>query len=138
MKLLGFNYNKISVEKMADKMKDLKINTKIDVSEIIEIKSDIIKTEEEILGVKFSYGVDYDPKMAKIELAGNIILGIDSKTAKEVLKQWKDKKMPEDFRIILFNIILRKSNLKALQLEDEMNLPLHVQLPSIKSQEKKE
>ncbi|GAG20549.1 unnamed protein product, partial [marine sediment metagenome] len=57
------------------------------------------------------------------------------KIAKDILKEWNDKKMSEDFRITLFNIILRKSNLKAIQLEDEMNLPIHIQLPSLKKED---
>ena len=51
---------------------------------------------------------------------------------------WKDKKMPDDFRNTLFNLILRKASLKALQLEEEMNLPIHMQLPTLKIGEKKE
>jgi peptidoglycan hydrolase CwlO-like protein len=31
---------------------------------------------------------------------------------------------------------LTKSNLKALQLEEEMNLPLHIPLPSLKPADK--
>ena len=50
----------------------------------------------------------------------------------------KDKKMPENFRMTLFNLILRKSSLKALQLEEEMNLPTHIQLPTLKIGDKKE
>lgn len=138
MKILGFNFNKINTEKFLDKIENLKINTKIDVSEINTIKSDFLKTKEELLGINFNYDISYDPDFAKISFAGKIIFSVESKKAKEILKQWKDKKMPEDFKVILFNVILRKSNIKALQLEDEMNLPLHVSLPSLKKQEKKE
>ena len=138
MKILGFNFDKISIEKLSNKVENLKVNTKIDISEIKEVKSDFLKTKEEIVNIKFSYDINYDPNFAKINLAGNIILSINPKVLKEVLKQWKDKKMPEEFRISVFNIILRKSNLKALQLEEEMNLPLHIPMPSIKRPEKKE
>jgi len=138
MKILGFNLTKINVEKFKDKVENLKINTQIDVAEISEVKSDFFKTKEEILAVKFTYGLNYEPEFAKLEFSGNIVLSLDSKTAKNVLKQWKDKKMPEDFRLPLFNIILRKSSLKALQLEEDMNLPIHMQLPSLRAQDKKE
>lgn len=138
MKLIGFNFNKISIEKFSDNVKNLKIDTKIDVPEIKELKSiDFFKTKEELIGVKFKYDISYDPNFAKIELAGDILLSIEPKIAKDILKQWKNKKISEDFRITLFNIILRKSNLKALQLEDEMNLPLHLPLPTLKKQEDK-
>ena len=52
-------------------------------------------------------------------------------------KGWKDKEIPEEFRIAIFNIILRKASVRALQLEEELNLPYHMPFPSIKSQEEK-
>lgn len=137
MKLAGFNFTKISVEKFSDIPEKLKINTNIDIFDIFELKSDFLKTKEELLGVKFTYVVNYDPKFAKTEINGTMIVVLEPKIAKEVLKKWKDKKISEDFRVPIFNIILKKSSLKALQLEDEMNLPLHIPLPSFKKEEKK-
>jgi len=138
MRIIGFNFNKINIEKFSDKIEKLKINTNINISEIKEMELDLFKTKEQFIRVKFTYNIDYEPKMAKIELVGNIVFGAESKIAKDVLKQWEGKKIPEDFKIILFNVILRKSNLKALQLEEELNLPLHISLPSLKKQENKE
>ncbi len=138
MRIIGFNFNKINIEKFSDKIEKLKINTNINISEIKEMELDLFKTKEQFIRVKFTYNIDYEPKIAKIELVGNIVFGAESKIAKDVLKQWEGKKIPEDFKIILFNVILRKSNLKALQLEEELNLPLHVSLPSLKKQENKE
>jgi len=135
MRPVGFNFDKINVEKLSDKAENIKINTKIDISEIKEIKSTFLKTKEDIVKVKFVYGINYDPEFAKIELEGNVLFSLESKKAKNLINQWKEKKISEDFKIILFNFILRKSNLKALQLEDEMNLPLHIPMPSLKKQE---
>jgi len=134
MRLVGFNFTKINIEKFSNKGKNLKINTKIDIPEIKTIKSDFFKIKEEIIQIKFSYNINYNPDIAKIELAGDLLLAVESKLAKDILKQWKDKEMSEDFRIDLFNIILRKSSLKALQLEDEMNLPAHISLPFLKKE----
>lgn len=139
MRIIGFNFTKISIEKLkeaAELKEQLKINTKIDVPELTEVKSHILKTKEEIVGVKFTYGVDYDPGFAKVELEGRTLVAADPKIVKEILKQWKKKKMPEDFRIFLFNIILKKSSLKALHLEEELNLPLHMPMPSFKKEQK--
>ena len=139
MKLIGFNFDKISVEKMASQFENLKINTKIDIPNISSVKSDLFKNKEELLGIKFSFNLNYEPNIAKIELIGTILLSLDSKIAKEALKQWKDKKISEEFKLPVFNIILRKATLRALRLEEEMNLPLHIQLPSLrKDQETKD
>jgi len=136
MKLIGFNFNKISIERFSSKYEGLKIDTKINVLELGELDSKLFKTEDKLLSVKFEYMVDYATKIAKIELVGDILLGIDSKLMKDILEQWKKKKMPEDFKVTLFNIILRKSNVKALELEEDLNLPLHIPLPNLKKQEK--
>jgi hypothetical protein len=71
-----------------------------------------------------------------LKFYGNLIISIESKESKEVLKQWKDKKLPEEFRLNIFNVILKKVSLKALQFEEELNLPPHIPLPSFKPSDK--
>ena len=139
MKLLGFNFTKINAERFPQKSNQgIKVNTNIDVPEIKEAKSDIFK-KESILAVKFKYSVNYEPEYAKIELEGNIAFGADPKTAKKILNDWKDKKISEEVRTIIFNIIFKKANLRALQLEEELALPFHIPMPSLKlGEEKKE
>jgi len=132
MKIIGFNFDKIHIEKISDERKDLKINTNVDITNVKSSKQELFQTKEEVIEIKFSYEVDYAPNIAKISLSGHIVLLIDSKTAKKFVKEWKNKKLPEEHRLIIFNVIMKKSNLKAIQLEDEMNLPLHISLPSIK------
>lgn len=123
MRLIGFNFNKISIERLNNKADKIKFNTKIDISSIEPLKSDVLKTKDEILKVDFVYSILYEPDFAKLELAGNILLSVEPKIAKDVLKGWKNKETSEDFRIFMFNIILRKSNIKALQLEESLAFP---------------
>ena len=137
MKLIGFNFSKISIEKKSDKKENLKINTNINIVDISEIKTNFFNSKEILLGVQFNYTIDYSPSIAKIFFEGNILLSIDPKEAKEILKEWKSKKLQDNFRNIVFNIVFRKCNIKALQLEDEMNLPLHLPMPIIKNQKDK-
>ena len=134
---MGFNITKFDIEKKDVSIKEgLSISTNLDISEIKEANTKEIKTEDSILIAKFKYIVNYDPEIAKIELGGNIIVGIDKELSKTILKQWKDKKIPEEFQIPLFNIILRKANIKALQFEEELGLPSHFPLPSLRKEEK--
>ena len=137
MKIIGFNFDKINIEKLPGKAENLEVKTNIDISEIKEVKSESTSMKEDFLGVGFTFNVNYEPDFARINLSGKVLFAVEPKLSKNILKQWKDKKMPEDFRILLFNVILRKANLKALQLEEEMNLPLHVPMPSLKKQETK-
>jgi len=138
MRVIGFNFTKINIEKLkepseADK---LKISTSIDIPEIKEVKSNFLKAKDQVLEAEFTFTVNYDPKVAKVDLKGRLFASVEPKLAKEVMQQWKKKKMPGEFRYVLFNVILKKSTLKALYLEEELNLPLHMPMPSFKKKNK--
>jgi hypothetical protein len=132
MKIVGFNFKKLNIEKISDKFEELKINTNIDITNVKQIKPDIFQPKEELIEIEFNYVIDYSPDIAKISLSGTVLVMADSKIINDFIKQWKKKKLPEEHKILIFNVILKKSNLKAMQLEDEMNLPLHIPLPSVK------
>lgn len=136
MKIIGFNLNKISAESLSNDFKELKINTNIKIEDIESAKSDIFKKDEEAINIKFNYLLDYAPSIAKLAFSGSIVMLVNEKESKNILKQWENKKIPDAIKLPLFNIILRKTNIKALELEDELNLPLHIALPSLKPQKK--
>ncbi len=134
MKLIGFNFKKISAEKIKNISGKIDVKANIDVLNIKEVNSDIFnKSKENLLGVDFIYFINYELGFAKIELKGDLLLSVDSKETKEILKNWEDKKMPDNFKVDLFNIILMKTTVKTLQLEEEIGLPAHVSLPKIES-----
>lgn len=138
MKLAGFNFTKIFIEKKSSVFKDLKVNTNMNLKSIEEAKQDFLKTGDQFLTIKFSYGINYEPGIAKIELEGTMLVGMDKKQAKEVLSQWKEKKLEEKYNLSFFNVLLTKSNVKALELEEDFNLPFHFKLPTISSINKKQ
>ena len=135
MKILGLNFTKLNAEKFSVETKGVKIDTHIDLSEIREVKSDFFSPKEKVLGIKFSYEINYEPNFAKIKLAGNILVSIDEPIFSQVLEGWKTKDLPEEFRLGIFNLILKKSSLKALQLEEELNIPLHIAMPFLKAKD---
>jgi hypothetical protein len=141
MRAIGFSFKKINVEKLAsNSLEDIKINANIEIPEIFSVKpTDLLKPKDELLGVRFVYTLSYEPDFAKLAFSGEIVLEVDPKSAKEILKAWKEnKEMLEEFKMLVFNIILRKCNLKALEIEDEMNLPLHMPMPTIQQKDDKE
>ena len=66
---------------------------------------------------------------------GYVLLALDAEKSKEVLKKWKSKKVSDDIRIHLFNFIMTKCNIKAINLEDDVGLPLHVPMPRLSNQQ---
>lgn len=137
MKLISFNFTKMDLEKKSDNLQGLKIGTEINILDIKEAKADIFSSPDSLIVIKFEYDINYEKDIATLKFYGNLIISVEEKVSKEVLKQWKDKELPEDFKLSVFNLIFKKSSLKALQFEGEFNLPPHIPLPSFKASEKK-
>lgn len=131
IKLLGFNFTKVSVEKNLDFKGNLEINQTINLDNIEKFKSDIAKDES--LKVSFSYGVNYK-ELGNVSIKGIMFLMFDTKTTKEILKSWENKKLADNVNMILYNIIIQKSSVKALELEETVGLPYHMSMPVLKSQ----
>ncbi|MFA7708022.1 MAG: hypothetical protein WCX73_03665 [Candidatus Pacearchaeota archaeon] len=129
MKIIGFNLTKMSAERKEKSEKELRISQNIDITEIIKEKVHI--SEEEALKTHFSFVVDYSGDFAKIEFNGFVLLLPEKEELKQTLKNWKDKKLTDEFKVPLFNFIMNKCNIKALNLEDELSLPPHIQMPKI-------
>jgi hypothetical protein len=139
MRLIGFNFTKVSAEKLKENVPNMKVSTKIEVPSVKEANSNVLKMKEDLLKVEFKYEVQYSPDVAKIELKGTLIIAVDQKIAKEALKNWQDKdnEKLKELRIFVFNLILRKANIKALELEEEFNLLPHLPLPSLSKENPK-
>jgi hypothetical protein len=136
MKLVGFNYKKLSCEKLNNNLKNLKIESKIDIKNIEEIKKEMMKTEDMLLRIDFDYSLEYNPLIAVIEVSGEFFLSLGEKEGKEMIKNWNSKKVDEKVRISLFNAILRKTNVKTLEMEELIGVPPHFQMPSLKPSKK--
>ncbi len=135
MRLIGFNITHMDFEKKSDDLKDLKINVNTNILDLKEVHSDVFNSPEKMVAVKFDYSIEYTKDIALLKFEGTMILSLDEKLSKEVVESWKDKKVPEGFRLTVFNIILKKAGIKALQVEEEFNLPPHLPFPSFKPKE---
>lgn len=133
MRLVNFNFNKLGIERLKESVSDPKISSKLDIISIEEAKSEFLKVREELVRVNFNYYIKYEPDFVNIQLKGSLIIAIEPKLAKEILKNWKDKENEkvEDFRLFVFNIILKKCSIKALELEEDFGLFPHLPLPSL-------
>ena len=129
-RIIGFNFTNISAERKSQKSDKLEVNVNINIESIKEEKLDLMKNEN-VLKFDFEFSVAYKPELADIKLKGNVLATFDKEESKSILKEWKTKKISDKTRIPLFNFIMTKCNLRALQLEEELSLPSHVPMPRI-------
>jgi len=140
MNILGFNLTKISASRTQKVLPNPMINTNIEFSGVDKEEIEALK-EDDAIKISFKFSVDYadakdkekkNPDVeGKVEFEGIILLSASKDEAKEIFKSWKKKQVPDGVRIPLFNVILRKCSSKALDLEDQIGLPLHLPFPQI-------
>ena len=128
MKIIGFNFTKILAEKKEQPKGKVNIKMNMDITGISKEK--LMSLGQDVIKADFEFGIHYD-KYAGFDFKGNMYFTSTPDKIKEVIKKWKTKKIPDDIRVVLFNFMLTKCNLKALQFEEEFNLPSHVPLPKV-------
>ena len=62
---------------------------------------------------------------------GYVLVSTEKKEAKEILKTWKSKDLDDKIRLDILNFIISKTGLKALQIEEDLDLPFHMPFPRI-------
>ncbi len=134
IKLLGFGFTKINVEKNPEFKGKLDVKTNVKMNEVDKQKVDFLKSEA--LKINFTFTISYG-ELGNVELTGDLGLLLDSKTMKETLKQWKKKSLPDDVRRAIINLVFQKATLKALSLEEEIGLPLHMPMPRLQEKQSK-
>ncbi len=129
MKIIGFNLTKLSIERKEKLEGKLEIKQSINIDNISKDKINI--TEGEVIKINFTFSINYSPDFAKLEFKGGLIVIPEVNEIKQIIKDWEKKQISDEFKIPLFNFIMNKCNIKAITLEDEMALPIHLQLPRL-------
>ena len=133
MKIIGFNLSKILAERKEEIKGNLEIDQKINISGVS--KEPISFSKNSAIKVSFTFATIFSKDFAKIEFNGSVLVLPGEEEQSEFEESLKSKKIPEQFRLPIFNFIMNKCTLKTLTLEEELSLPLHVQMPKLKPKE---
>ena len=132
MGILNFSFTKILVEKTGKKAKQINIKSGMNIKDVVE--SDMIGgTKQKAFVIKFSFETIYEPKLATILLEGDLVVLANEAQSKGINETWKkNKSLPKDIALSVFNRILHNCNVEALILSKELNLPAPIQLPKVR------
>ena len=129
MPIIGFNFDKISAQRLNNLKGKVNINHTVNITDVKREEINLDK-KQDVLKFEFEFKVDYLPDIGNISLIGSVLYMDDSKKLKEYEESWKkNKKIPSNLTTSIINTILVKSNVKALILSQDINLPPQVQLP---------
>ena len=129
MSIIGFNFDKVSAQRKDKITNNVNINHTVNIT---NVKKDEINLEKKqnILKFDFEFKVDYQPDIGNISLEGSVLYLDDPKKLQEIEDSWKkNKKLPTNITTNIINTVLMRSNIKALILSQDVNLPPQIQLP---------
>jgi hypothetical protein len=137
MAIVGFNIDKINAERKDAIKGKVEVKSNIDISDIKK-SSLILDPDRDTLKISFNFSILYEPNFAKIEFEGHVLILESADITKQILDDWKKKKMDLYLKEQIYNLILRKATIKALSIEEDLNLIPHMPMPSVKAEEGKE
>lgn len=133
MPIIGFNFDKIQAEKLLEIKEKIEIKNNLGIKDIIQDKIPV-EGLDNVLKVTFEFSLEYTPNIGNIILNGHLLYTEDQKKIKDILKDWKkDKKIQTNLLELWLNAVLQRCHLKALTMAQELALPTHIQLPSVKA-----
>ncbi len=141
MTIVGFNFNKIIVERNKILQGKVSINNNIVIKEVESKDLALGNQKQAGLRVGFEYGVKYtnDTKedLAHIDLAGDVLILEQDDKVKQVLEDWKkNKNLDKDTTLQVLNTALAKCNIQSMILSRDINLPSPIPLPKVDTGEK--
>lgn len=132
MTIVGFNFTKMHVERKAPIAGKISVKNNVSIKDVEKKDFSFGKAKQAGLQFTFEFTVDYDPKIAEIILAGEVIDLQDEKRADAIIKEWKkNKKLEPAMMTNILNAVLGKANIQALILSKDMNLPPPIPLPKV-------
>ncbi len=132
MKIISLKYTKISAERLKEPENKLsKINLQSNINLVSAKKEDDnTSTTQTLFSVEFSNRYNYEG-YADIEIKGIVFFTLD-KNDKLIEEIEKTNKIDDKTnKKILIDYILRKIHVLSLSLEERLNLPYHIQSPSV-------
>tara|TARA_Y100000310_G_C20378241_1_gene666801 strand:- start:69 stop:500 length:432 start_codon:yes stop_codon:yes gene_type:complete len=133
MKLLAFNITKFGGERKPNFDGELEIKSNINIKDLEKFKPE--GSKQESIKAEFQFSIIYTD-LGKVEIEGVVFIGADSKTIKETIKEFKDKNLTTPMQVAIMNVIMQKSSIKALEIEEDLGLPPHIRLPVLQPQQK--
>jgi hypothetical protein len=132
MPVVGLSFDKILVEKHSPVKGKVTVNNNVAIQDVEQSDVSIGASKQSALKFRFEFTANYEPKIATMILNGTLTFFETSEKAAEIVKTWKkDKNVPKEVMGSVLNTILARSNVEAMVLSREVNLPPPIPLPKV-------
>lgn len=133
MPIIGFNFDAIKAEKYKGIDSKIDIKNNLGVTDLVLDKVSL-SSSEEVIKFLFEYTIIYGPGVGEIVLKGHVLYLENKEQVTKIMEEWKsEKKVPSKLMQTIINHVLAKCTVKALNLENDIGVPPHINLPKVKS-----
>ena len=137
MAIVGFNFTKINAEKTGDISGKISINNNIMITDAKEVDVSLGDSDNTGLLLKFKYICQYEPKVGKLTLEGDVVALEKSDMVKKCVDSWKkDKKIDAGLSAQVLSHVLSKSTIQSIVLTRDLGLPAPIPMPKIQDKPK--
>ena len=132
MRYAGLRLQKIEGDKFAEPSGgNINVNSNFNLGKVKK-EEDLIKDRDKpIFSFEFNYSITYEG-FAKISFKGIIFIEIEDKKMIKELEKEDTKATDNDLRKLILDIVLARTHVESLHLEEKLNLPFHIQSPKVK------
>lgn len=126
MAVVGFNFNKISVERRkGPRAAKVSVNNNVEITDVSLTDLSLGRAKQQGINLAFEFTAKYEPPIGHIAMAGEVLcmLGEDAKP-EDVIKQWKkSKQLPAQLSNEAITTVLMRCNVEALLITRDVNIP---------------
>ena len=132
MAIVGINFTRINAEREGSPTGQININNNVVLNDVKEIDVNLAQNPEKGLLVRFNYSCQYNPKVGRITIEGDVVCIEPAEKIKSAVETWsKDKKVDADISKQVLSQVLNKCTVQAIVLSRDIGLPAPVPLPRI-------
>ena len=132
MAIVGFNFTKILVERKSGASGNVDIKNNVSVKGVESADINIGAKKDKVVKFTFEFTSEYTPAIGSILFTGDLIYMNEQAKQDEIVKGWKkNKQIPKDVMSDILNTILMRSNVQALVLSRDVNLPPPIPMPKV-------
>ncbi len=133
MAIVGFDFTKLLVERKGPIKGKVNIKNNVSITKVEKATLSLGASKQAGLKFSFEFTAVYEPNLGRILIEGEVLdLQNDEKVVDKAVADWKkDKKVEQKLMTGLLNSVLSKSNIQALLLSKEINLPPPIPLPKL-------
>ena len=131
MKYTGFKLNKIEAERFeGDQQGNINVNSNFNLGK--SKKEDVKDSKRTVFGFDFTYVIKYE-EFATLSFKGTVFIEFEQED-KALIKQIESSETTKDndLRKFILDIVLAKTHVESLHLEEKLGLPFHIQSPRVK------